>query len=64
MAKDKKETLPTSARVTVVGVRLWDKLAESMGLSRAGVLEVLIREEARRKGLYSEQGTESEQVAA
>jgi hypothetical protein len=48
---DRKETLPTSVRITPTCQQLWDDLAEHMGLSKAGVLETLIRDRAKAEGL-------------
>ena len=55
---DRKETVPTSVRITPTAQRLWDELAERMGLSKAGVLETLLREKARAEGV-SERETEA-----
>jgi len=48
---ERKETVPTSVRITPTAQRLWDVLAERMGLSKAGVLETLLREKARSEGV-------------
>ncbi len=48
---ERKETVPTSVRITPTAQRLWDVLAERMGLSKAGVLETLLREKARAEGV-------------
>jgi hypothetical protein len=52
LKNEKKETLPTSVRVTPTCKRLWDALAERMGLSNAKALEVIIREKAKAEGIY------------
>lgn len=44
-----KETLPTSVRLTPEASRLWEALAEKMGLSKAGALETILRSEAERR---------------
>lgn len=58
---ERKETLPTSVRLTPTAQRLWEELAERMGLSKAGVLETLLREKAKAEGI---QDREPAEVAA
>ncbi len=41
----------TSVRLTTVGNELWEELADSMGVSKTGVLEILVREKARALGI-------------
>ena len=51
---ERKETVPTSVRVTPTAARLWDELSARMGLSKAGVLETLLRDRARAEGIPTE----------
>jgi hypothetical protein len=50
-AKEKTGTVPTSVRVTPTCERLWEALARSKGLSKAKVLEVIIRDRAKAEGI-------------
>jgi hypothetical protein len=61
---EKKETLPTSVRVTPTCRQLWDELARQMGLSNAGVLEVIIRDRARVEGITLTKPEDSSSPAA
>lgn len=47
----KKETLPTSVRVTPEATAIWEALASKMGLSKAGVMETILREAAEKRGV-------------
>jgi hypothetical protein len=48
---EKKETIPTSVRITPVCKELWDTLAERAGVSNTAYLETLIREKAKAEGV-------------
>lgn len=48
---EKKQTLPTSVRITPICRELWDELARRMGLSNAGALEIIIRDRAKAEGI-------------
>jgi hypothetical protein len=52
--KERTSTVPTSVRVTPTCERLWEALAKSKGLSKAKVLEVIIRDRAKAEGIEVE----------
>jgi len=56
---ERKETTPTSVRITPTAQRLWEALADNMGLSKAGVLETLIRERAKADGIQDRESVEA-----
>lgn len=47
---------PTSARLSTEALRLMDKLASKLGISRTAVLELAIREYARLQGVDGGEG--------
>jgi len=55
--------VPTSVRVTPTCERLWDALAKSKGLSKAKVLEVIIRDRAKAEGIEIDQAQPQQQAA-
>ncbi len=48
---DKRETIPTSVRITPICKELWEALAERAGVSNAAYLETIIREKAKAEGI-------------
>jgi hypothetical protein len=55
---ERKETVPTSIRITPTCKRLWDALAQEMGVSNAALMEVLIREKAKAEGLWHREASD------
>lgn len=55
MERDNKQpnrtSVPTSIRLSPAGNRIWEKLAEKMGLSKVGVLETALRRLAKEEGV-------------
>lgn len=45
---------PTSIRLTKAGTELWKQLSEALGLKRSAVMELAIRELAKKNGIKGE----------
>ena len=50
----------TSIRLSPLGLRLWNKLAETQGVNRTAYLEMLLRQTAEQKGISGEGEAASE----
>ena len=50
-ASKKRSTIPTSLRLSPRAMRLWERLAEHLGLNKKDVIEVALRHLARHEGI-------------
>ena len=49
--KEMRKKKPIGVRFTPVGVELVEKMAESLGVTKTSVIEMAIREKAKREGI-------------